>query len=109
MDSAEWNDEMAALAQRWAAWMDTPFPDGWRGVNVNGCEVTLIDADMAALTKSAVTHRPLGRDAANRLSQLLEELRSALPSITGDGRAYFEELAEIAEAAVRLSQARTGG
>ena len=99
---------MQALARRWALWMDTPYPSGWGGVNIAGCELVLIDADMAMLVKSAVERGPLTQGGAAELARLLDQLRGALPSITGEGAAYFGGLTDMADIAVRLANAAVG-
>lgn len=105
MNFEEWNDEMQTLVQRWERWMNKPYPSGWGGVNIAGCELVLVDADIAMLIKAAVEKGPLRRQSAEELSRLLESLHRALPFISGSAAEYFGELAEIAGAAVRLAAA----
>ena len=99
----QWNDEMQAFAQRWERWMQTPYPRGWGGVNITGCEMVLIDADIATLIRSAVERGPLRPQAAAELARLLNQLHQSLPSITADAATYFNELADLAAEAIRLA------
>jgi hypothetical protein len=99
----EHNDEVDALRRRWAAWRSRPFPRGWAGVDINGFELVLIDADIAELVMSAVERGPLSAQTTGRLAELAEELREALDSIGEDATEYFSELVSMADAAVLLS------
>ena len=109
MNIDEWNDEMCALAQRWALWMAKPFPSGLAGMNIDACDLVLLCEDIMGLVGSAVERRPLKRGGVNRLSRLLEELRSDLPSVTEAARPHYEELVEMAEKAIELSRSAAGG
>lgn len=81
-----------------------PFPPGCVGVNINGVELVLIDADISVFMNSAIVRGPLNRRGADDLARLVDGLRGAIPFICPEGRPYYERLAELAEVAVRLSR-----
>ncbi len=109
MNVDEWNDEMLSLTKQWANYEERAYPRGWAGVNIDGHELVLLDADIAQLVTSVIKQGPLKQGSVAYLARLTESLRSILPSITGEGRAYFEELADLADVAAHLSRSAAGG
>lgn len=103
---AEWNYEQHELVLRWEALRATGFPGGSPGVDF--CYLEETDTAIAMLVMSAIKRGPLRPEAADQLSRLVDELRGVLPEITGRGAAYFEELASMAEVAIRLSRSANG-
>jgi hypothetical protein len=90
------------LARLWAAHTQAPFPAGFRGADVAGVELILLDADVAGLVQRDLAGGLDGRGVA-LLWACIADLDKAVPQI-GDAScaAYFSRLRTIA----RLTAAR---
>ncbi len=100
----EWNASLVELTRRWGALQDMSFPAGIAGVNIDGVELVLIDADVAMLIRSCIKHGKLSKGGAKELGRLIEELRGVLPRMSASARSYITRLIEVGELALQLRE-----
>lgn len=80
----------------WAAHQRTPFPSAARGTEVNGVDLVLLDSLVAGCVSSLldanavpdITKLALLRD-------LFPQVEGVLPSLVGESRVYFSQLAQV--------------
>lgn len=106
MDIDERYDEITTIAARYHAWAAQPFPPQLAGATIEGEEVVLLDADVAALVRSWLARGCLSSAATTALTQQVALLRRLSSSTTGASGAYWCELAEIAEGILTLCEQR---
>ncbi|MEU6299104.1 hypothetical protein [Streptomyces erythrochromogenes] len=92
-EEAEGGDRLARL---WEEHRRAPYPDGFRGVAVEGVELILLDADTSVLVKLELTDR-LDGDRTAALWACIAALDKAVPRIDEEYcAAYFRRLRTMA-------------
>jgi hypothetical protein len=88
----------------WADHVRAPFPPEARGAEVEGVDLVLLDSLVSGCISSLVNGRG-ARDTVkvSLLSDLLKQIQDVLPHLTGESRAYFSRLKEIANAVVHAT------
>ncbi len=87
------------LAEQWHAHLHTPFPPSFRGVDVGGVELVLLDADVAGLVRRELDDG-LDADGVARLWACLADLDKVLPLLhEAYCAAYFTNLRALARRA----------
>lgn len=78
---------------------ERPFPDGCRGEQFGGVDAVLIDADIYGWALTA-SEGSLSEETRRALITARNDLRSALPVVPVEVRAYYEGLVELADEAL---------
>jgi len=100
----EWNTSLEELIRRWDVHRDASFPPSIAGVNIDGVELVLIDAEIAMLIQSCLRHGKLSKGGAKELNRLMDELRSVMSRMPESAKPYFNEIVELGELAGRLCE-----
>jgi hypothetical protein len=84
-----------------------PFPADARGAEVQGIDLVLLDSLVAGCVSSIVdAAAPCDPDKWSKLAGLAEQLRSVSAQLDGESRQYFAQLSNLADAALRVEEAR---
>ncbi|MFI8962146.1 hypothetical protein ACIGO8_08525 [Streptomyces sp. NPDC053493] len=84
------------LADMWREHLRAPYPDGFRGRDIAGVELILLDADTAGLVLREL-ERGLDDDGVAALASCLADLDTVVPLIDeAYGAAYFTKLRAMA-------------
>ncbi|MER5883659.1 hypothetical protein ABT160_07505 [Streptomyces sp. NPDC001941] len=87
------------LARLWEDHLRAPYPDGFRGVELDGVELILLDADVAGLVQSEL-HRGLDDSGVATLWDCINDLDKIVPLINEEYCAsYFTRLRTMAQTA----------
>ena len=92
---------MTDLRQKWQAFLYRAFPSGYGGVEVNNVCVTSVDTFAAGCFDTYVKHGRLDPERIRILRECHNDLLRALPSLTGEAKDYFSELASLADEVLR--------
>ncbi|MFG1811570.1 hypothetical protein [Streptomyces sp. NPDC049040] len=93
------HDLVADLARLWKDHVRAPFPAGFRGVDVGGVDLILLDADVAGLVQGELSGG-LDHGGVASLWRCIADLDTILPLIDEEyGAAYFTKLRTMARIA----------
>ncbi|MFI6602989.1 hypothetical protein ACIBHX_42660 [Nonomuraea sp. NPDC050536] len=100
------DEKLDALSQMLARHMTMPFPPGFRGLDIEGQEMVLLDADTYGYA-SSVLKGPLDEQRRAGLMKLTAALEDVLPAIDNEyGAKYYTHLRDIAVLAAEIEASR---
>ncbi|MGW4393990.1 hypothetical protein ACWEHA_01775 [Amycolatopsis nivea] len=86
-------ERLAAVTTLFEAHKKAPFPDRWRGADVAGFDLVLLDADAAGCVTVWLQNQGLLDDRRwNVLAECEQRLIRVLPELDGYGREYCQRL-----------------
>ncbi|MFI6393706.1 hypothetical protein ACIBHY_36220 [Nonomuraea sp. NPDC050547] len=99
-------EKLAALAQSMAEHRAAPFPPGFRGLNIEGEEMVLLDADAYGYASGAL-NGPLNEQHRAGLLELTTALEKVLPAIDDAYAAmYYTHVRHMAVLAAEIDTLR---
>ena len=99
-------DKLDTLARMMAEHMAAPFPPGFRGRDVEGRCMVLLDADTYG-SAAPVVKRPLGERERAVLTRLTSAFERVLPAIDDEyARKYYTHLRDLAVLAIEIDRSR---
>ncbi|MFF8773352.1 hypothetical protein [Kitasatospora sp. NPDC015120] len=100
------DDKLGALAQMMAEHMARPFPPGFRGLDIEGRDMVMLDSD--AYAYAACVHADLlGEQAHARLTRLTSAFRKVLPAIDDEYAAtYYAHLHDMVVLSAEIESRR---
>ncbi|KPI28960.1 hypothetical protein OV320_4215 [Actinobacteria bacterium OV320] len=106
MISRMFEERLDALAQMMAEHMAAPFPPGFRGLDIEGRDMVLLDADSYAYA-AIVLEGPLDEQRRAGLSRLAAAFERVLPSIGDEyGAKYYTHVRDMAVLAAEIETLR---
>ena len=82
----------------WKGHVESRFPAGLRGEEVDGIDLVMLDADIAGCVQSFVRRRQLDQPRLDILSKCHAEVTAISPKLSSEARLYFERLGQMAAA-----------
>ncbi|WP_327318980.1 hypothetical protein [Streptomyces sp. NBC_01235] len=99
-------EKLDMLSQMMAEHMATPFPPSFRGLDIEGQDMVLLDADAYAFA-SSVLNGPLNERRRAGLMRLTAAFEKVLPAIGDEqGAKYYTHLRDMAVLAVEIETSR---
>ena len=94
--------------QLWQEHLQASFPDGYRGAEIKGIELVMLDSFTAGCIDSYYTKsgnsRPLDPKNHQILADCAKDLKVVVPELQGYPKQYFERLLTISEAILSALQ-----
>lgn len=87
---------MDELRRLWREHEDAPYPDGYRGVEVAGVELVMLDADIAGLVSQCLGGARLDPEGTAILKSCYGDVVAVTRELKGPAGAYFERLRRMA-------------
>jgi hypothetical protein len=97
--------EQSLIGELWTEHTNTPFPKGFRGMDVSGIDFVMLDADVAGCVDTFLSRGNLNLFQTAVLGLSYRNLSFVLPILNEEGAAYFwrlERLSELVLKAVAL-------
>ena len=93
------DDELTqpSIADLWQEHLDTPFPKGFRGRDLNGIDFVMLDANIAGCVQTFVESGKLNMFQTAMLGLSYRDPTFVLPTINKEGFAHFSRLERLAE------------
>jgi len=91
------------LQTRWHQFAARPFPPGVAGTEIDGIDLAQVDTFAAGCISTHLQAASLDPASRKILAECARELDRALPTLTGQAREYFEELAALTAAVLAKS------
>ncbi|MDX2544739.1 hypothetical protein ACOT81_20185 [Streptomyces sp. WI04-05B] len=99
-------EKLDVLAQVMAGHMARPFPSGFRGLDVQGQDMVLLDADIYGLA-AVVREGPLGEQNRAALTRLTTAFGRVLPAIDDEYAAeYYTHVRDMAVLTAEIADLR---
>ncbi|MEU0566384.1 hypothetical protein ABZ297_13430 [Nonomuraea sp. NPDC005983] len=99
-------EKLDALSQMMAEHMTTPFPPSFRGLNIEGQDMVLLDADTYGYA-SGVLKGPLNEQRRAGLMRLIAAFEKVLPAIDDEyGAKYYTHVRDMAVLAAEIETLR---
>ncbi|MEU4148795.1 hypothetical protein [Streptomyces sp. NPDC026659] len=99
-------EKLDTLAQVMAEHMARPFPSGFRGLDVQGQDMVLLDADIYGYA-AVVREGPLGEQHRAGLTRLTTVFARVLPAIDDEYAAeYYTHVRDMAVLAAEIASLR---
>ncbi|MFJ2650019.1 hypothetical protein ACIO1C_25260 [Streptomyces sp. NPDC087420] len=99
-------EKLDALSQLMAEHVAMPFPAGLRGLDVEGQDMVMLDADAYGYA-SRVVKGPLGEPSRGNLRRLVGVFERVLPAISDEYAAtYYRHVREVAVLAGEIESMR---
>jgi hypothetical protein len=99
-------EKLDALSQMMAAHMSTPFPPSFRGLDIEGQDMVLLDADTYGYA-SGVLKGPLNEQRRAGLMRLTAAFEKVLPAIDDEyGTKYYTHVRDMAVLAAEIETLR---
>jgi hypothetical protein len=97
---------MGSLEARWHSFVRRAFPQGCTGEEVNGVCLPSTDSFAAGCIATFVSTGRLDAERTDVLKHCLGELQCAVPTLSGEARAYFAELEALAQLVLGAAEGR---
>lgn len=89
-------DRRAAVAALFEAHRKAPFPSRWRGADMAGFDMVLLDADPAGCISAWLEHHGILDDRRrNILAECEQRLTRVIPELDAEGREYYQRLLDM--------------
>ena len=98
------------IEQLWREHESAAFPQGYRGKDVNGVDLVMLDADVAGCVDTFCSGGNLNLYQTAMLGLCYRNLTYLIPMLSEEGRAYYsrlELLAKLVLKAVAISNQKT--
>jgi len=86
-----------SIADLWQEHLDTPFPKGFRGRNLDGVDFVMLDANIAGCVQTYVERGKLNMFQMSMLGLSYRDATFVMPVLNDEGAAYFWRLERLAE------------
>jgi hypothetical protein len=90
------SDELL-IGELWQEHLAAPFPNGFRGKDVDGIDFVILDADIAGCVETFVRRGTLSLFQAAALGISYRNVSYVIPILNEEGAAYFWRLERLAE------------
>ena len=89
---------MKGIEERWNKHAAVPFPEGLRGREVAGVNLTVLESELSACVLTAIeTGGVLGIRMRGMYDAGVSKLAEVIPQLSGEAQAYFRNLQSILE------------
>jgi len=85
------------IEQLWREHMSAPFPQEYRGAEVNGVDMVVLDADVAGCVDTFLSRGNLNLFQTAILGLCYRNLTCSIPMLSEDGQTYYRRLELLAE------------
>lgn len=101
------SDRLAAVTALFEAHTKAAFPNRWRGADVAGFDVVMLDADLAGCVSGWLSGRGLLDDRGwDVLAGCEQRLARVLPELDPRSREYFQRLLDMAALVLEADRTR---
>jgi hypothetical protein len=93
------DEHIAAVARLWQMHLEAPFPAALRGVQIDGIDMVMLDADTAGCVRTWLDHagQPASQARTRTITTCLNNLDHVLPLLTNSADAdYYRRLRDLA-------------
>src|SRR4051794_35336672 len=90
-----------SIADLWQENLHTPFPKHFRGRDLNGIDLVMLDANIAGCVQTFVERGKLNMFQTAMLGLSYRDATFVLPTLNEEGAAYFWRLERLAELVLR--------
>ena len=100
------------IERLWREHESAAFPQGYRGKDVKGVDLVMLDADVAGCVHTFVSRGNLNLFQTAVLGLCYRNLTHSIPMLNEEGKAYYcrlERLAELVLKAVAISNQKSHG
>ncbi|EFL08045.1 MULTISPECIES: hypothetical protein [Actinomycetes] len=89
-------ERLAAVATLWEAHRKAPFPSGWRGADVAGFDLVLLDAHPSGCVSAWLAQQGVLDDWRwNILADCEQRLVRVIPELDAHGREYYQRVLDM--------------